>query len=186
VALHIPISNLQSATCLPTVESTLCALRLGREEGKITIFNPAPANAVLPDEAFTLCDIICPNETEAAIISGNDAVETSEGAEAAALMLINKGAKSVVMTLGARGALVATSADDMEIIASPKLSKDQVVDTTGAGDSFIGSMASFLAKGLPLKDAVRRACVVASITVQAKGAQASYPNAKDLPADVLA
>jgi ribokinase len=168
------------------VESTLTALRIGREEGKITIFNPAPANAVLPDEAFTLCDIICPNETEAAIISGNSAVETSEGAQAAAKVLIEKGAKSVVMTLGARGALVATSIDDMEIIESPKLKKEQVVDTTGAGDSFIGSMASFLAKGQPLKDAVRRACAVASVTVQAKGAQASYPEAKDLPADLLA
>jgi ribokinase len=158
------------------LDGTRLALRKARAAGVLTIFNPAPAGSDLPDELFELSDICCPNETEAEILTGIR-VKTVEDAEAAAQRLLARGAQNVIITLGARGSLLVNQAGAQHI----ETEVVQPVDTVGAGDAFVGSLAYFLAGGKALPDAIRRANQIASISVQYAGAQSSYPRVKDLP-----
>eukprot|EP01012_Entosiphon_sulcatum_P029277 TRINITY_DN35633_c0_g1_i2.p1 TRINITY_DN35633_c0_g1~~TRINITY_DN35633_c0_g1_i2.p1 ORF type:complete len:314 (+),score=51.99 TRINITY_DN35633_c0_g1_i2:29-970(+) len=162
------------------VAITLKALRVAREEGVTTIFNPAPARADLPDEIYKLSDIICPNEPEAQMLTGLP-VATQAEAEAAARVLLSRGAGKVIMTLGERGSLLVTP-DHAELVPSIPV---KAIDTTGAGDSFVGSLVYFMARGFDLPTAMRRANHIAGISVTAHGTQTSFPTAAQVPADVL-
>lgn len=161
-------------------DATLAALRIGREAGAITLFNPAPAQADLPPEFYAVSDIFCPNETETATLTGMP-VNTKEEAEAAAHELLRRGAKTVILTLGERGSFLVTPAKSVMVPSTPV----KAVDTTGAGDAFVGSLAFFLARGLPIEAAMDRANRIAAISVQSPGAQASFPWAEQIPADLL-
>ena len=154
-------------------------LRKAREAGVMTIFNPAPASRDLPDELFELSNICCPNETEAEILTGVT-IQNEEDAAEAAHRLLDRGAQNVIITLGARGSLLVNGAETLHI----ETDVVQPVDTVGAGDAFVGSLAYFLAGGKALPDAIRRANQIASISVQYAGAQSSYPRVKDLPQDL--
>lgn len=162
------------------VESTLAALRIAREAGVTTIFNPAPARTDLPEEIYGLSDIFCPNESETELLTGMP-VDTREQVEKAARSLLARGAKNVILTLGARGSLLVNPQETTYVPATPV----KAVDTTGAGDAFVGSLAYFLAAGKPLTEAMHRANIVASISVQKPGTQTSFPNASELPAGLL-
>lgn len=159
---------------------TLAALQVAHEEGTRTILNPAPAREDLPAEAYGLSDILCPNEPETELLSGGQVV-TFEEAVIQAEVLRARGAGAVVLTLGERGCLVVDEDGPTELPA------DQVeaVDTTGAGDAFVGSLAHFLAGGATLRDAATRAVVVATRSVLHRGTQTSFPSAADLPSDLL-
>lgn len=152
------------------VESTLEAFRIAKAAGVPTILNPAPA-APLPDELLQLSDIIAPNETETEQLTGLS-VTTIEDAEKAARALLKRGPRTVILTLGERGALLvdATSVEHIPPI------NVKAVDPTGAGDSFIGSLAVFLGEGLDLGSAIRRANAVAALSVTKIGTQISFPN----------
>ncbi|MFN8441108.1 MAG: ribokinase [Caldilineaceae bacterium] len=152
------------------VESTLEAFRIAKAAGVPTILNPAPA-APLPDELLQLSDIIAPNETETEQLTGLS-VTTIEDAEKAARALLKRGPRTVILTLGERGALLvdATSVEHIPPI------NVKAVDPTGAGDSFIGSLAVFLGEGLDLGSAIRRANAVAALSVTKIGTQTSFPN----------
>ena len=160
--------------------ASLQALRIAREEGVRTIFNPAPARCDLPAEAYSLSDIFCPNESETEILTGLP-VKGPRQAEAAAKVLLARGARAVVLTLGERGSLLATTERVLHVDA-PRV---KALDTTGAGDAFVGSLAFFLARGLDLEEAMRRAVRIASLSVQASGTQSSFPRAAELPATLL-
>jgi len=163
------------------VEASLAAFRIARRNGVKTIFNPAPATTGVPEEFFSLTDIICPNETETAQLTGLP-VETMAEAEEAAEELRKRGPGTVILTLGEKGSLMARDDRTEHIPADPA----KAIDSTGAGDSFIGSLAFFLASGKDLPDAVGRASKIAAISVQFRGAQDSFPDASDLPKDLLA
>jgi ribokinase len=153
------------------IETTLEAFRVAREKpGVLTILNPAPA-APLPDELIALSDIIAPNEVEAAMLTDMPTTTDAE-AVAAGRRLQERGAKTVVMTLGARGALILDGASEPVRVAAQQV---QAVDTTGAGDAFVGSLAYFLAVGRALRDAVERACAIATKSVLKTGTQISFP-----------
>ena len=126
------------------VPTTVAALRAGRAAGLLTVFNSAPApTAPLPPELFTLCDVVCPNETEAALMTGMP-TETLAEAEAAARRIIEMGAKSVVMTSGGSRGCMLVSPDapkPLHVEVPPELRGAKVVDTTGAGDGFLGALA---------------------------------------------
>ena len=125
------------------VPTTVAALRAGRAAGLLTVFNSAPApTAPLPPELFTLCDVVCPNETEAALMTGMP-TETLAEAEAAARRIIEMGAKSVVMTLGSRGCMLVSPDEPkpLHVEVPPELRGAKVVDTTGAGER-VGERAS--------------------------------------------
>lgn len=162
------------------VKLTLKALRVAREVGTPTILNPAPAASSLPEEIYRLTDIFCPNESEAEILTGQK-IDSIAGAESRARELLARGVKTVVVTLGGEGCLIVDQERALHIPAD----KVKVVDTTGAGDSFVGALAHFLAAGLSLEEAAKRAVKVASISVQGKGTQSSFPDKKDIQADIL-
>lgn len=158
------------------LETTLAALRVAREEGTRTILDPAPARPELPEDAYRLADVLCPNESETEDLSGLP-VGSEREAEAAARELLGRGAGSVVLTLGERGCLVVAGGEATRLPAEPV----RAVDTTGAGDAFVGSLAFLLAAGLPLVEAAARANRVAAVSVRGCGTQTSFPTAADLP-----
>jgi ribokinase len=163
------------------VELTLAALRIARQESVTTIFNPAPARSSLPEELYQLSDIFCPNESETELLT-ELAVGTVEEAETAARILLERGAGTIILTLGERGSLLVSSDGSTHVPANPV----KALDTTGAGDAFVGSLAYFLADGKPMTEAMRRANHIAAISVQSSGTQTSFPVAEDLPPDLLA
>lgn len=173
-------------------EAALEALRVGKEVGAFTILNPAPAPmSPLPKEFYKYVDLIIPNETELRTLC---AEEASQDEDTMAKALISRGASSVIVTLGARGALIVSQdwADkDGELVtthvnALPNLPSNSldVVDTVGAGDAFCGSLAAYLSAGLRLTNAATNACSVASMSVRKRGAQPSYPRASELPSEL--
>lgn len=161
-------------------DTILTALRLAHEAGVTTIFNPAPVRSEIPAEFYPYIDILCPNESETERLTGM-AVNTLEEATAAAQNLLNRGPRTIILTLGERGSLFVTT-EGSQHIPAPSV---QAVDTTGAGDAFVGSLAYYLAEGQPLAEAMNRANRIAAISVQAPGTQSSFPNLADLPADLL-
>ncbi|MFC3145945.1 ribokinase, partial [Psychromarinibacter halotolerans] len=140
------------------------ALEIAREGGAITILNPAPA-AELPEGMLALCDYVTPNESEAEAITGLP-VTTVEEAQAAAEMLLARGAKAAIITLGEKGALYhdATRSEHVPVFPVGK-----VVETTGAGDAFNGAFATGLAEGMDPVEAMRFGCACASISVTRPG-----------------
>ncbi len=159
------------------VPATLEAFRLAKRGGTRTLLNPAPA-ADLPEELLALTDVLIPNELEAAALTGR-AITSPEDALEAAEQLLGRGLKTVVITLGGRGAVLAQRGEGAVHIATEVV---KAVDTTGAGDAFVGSVAYFTACApeLPLADVVERACRVASLSVQREGTQTSYPYRAEL------
>lgn len=162
------------------LEVTRAALSIAREEGVTTVLNPAPARAELSADLYHLADVLCPNEPETELLTGLP-VGSAEQAVAAAQHLRGRGTGTVVLTLGARGCLVvdddgasAFDSDDVE-----------VVDTTGAGDAFVGGLAHLLAAGASVRDAAARAARIAAISVTGRGTQTSFPHAADLPPELL-
>ena len=153
------------------VETTLAALRIARDEGVRTIFNPAPAREELPEELYRLSDILCPNEPETELLTGMPADE------AAARELLARGAGAIVLTLGERGCLVVEGDTAVEA----PVERVQAVDTTGAGDAFVGALAVLVAEGRPLVEAAERANAVAAVSVRSRGTQTSFPTAAELP-----
>jgi len=162
------------------LEITLAALCVAHQEGVKTIFNPAPARPNLPDELYQLSNIFCPNESETELLTDMP-VGTLEEAETAARVLVKRGAGTVILTLGERGSLLVTDSTTEHVPVEPV----KALDTTGGGDAFVGSLTYFLASGKPLSEAIKRANHVAAISVQSSGTQTSFPEAKDLPSEIL-
>lgn len=162
------------------LEITHAALRTAREESTLTILNPAPAAAALAPELYELADVFCPNEPETELLLGHP---LAPGGEAdAASELLERGAGSVILTLGERGCLLQTRAESVHLPGESV----EATDTTGAGDAFVGSLAYYLARGEPLVEAAARANRIAAISVQERGTQTSFPDADSLPPDLLA
>lgn len=160
--LEVPLATVQKAA------------EIARSVGVRVILNPAPARE-LPEELLTLVDVLVPNETEAAMLSGI-MVQTPEDLRAAAGVLQRKGVEQVLITLGAEGALLVDSAQERQIKAYPV----KAVDATAAGDAFIGAYAAALAQGLPPGDALRWSAAAGALAVTRKGAQSSLPSRKEL------
>lgn len=157
---------LQLETPLKTVE---VAARIGAMKGARVILNPAPARP-LPDSLLRHISILTPNETEAALLTGVK-LTGIRAAERAASKLLRRGVPTVVMTLGANGALIANE-QGMQLVPAFKV---KPVDTTAAGDVFNGALAVALAEGQPLVQAVCMANAAAALSVGRLGAQTSAP-----------
>jgi ribokinase len=162
-----------------SIDASIEAFKIAKSNSVISILNPAPARSV-PEELIKLTDIIIPNETECEAITGQKVFDISS-AVIASKAFLSKGVKFVIVTLGDNGAALV-SKDKAEIIPTLKV---KAVDTTAAGDSFIGALASKLNKRdelnfESLKNAVIFANKVASIVVQREGAQSSLPYLKEI------
>jgi ribokinase len=151
------------------LETAYAAIRFGQENGVRTVLNPAPARRNLDMGVVTQASFLIPNETELAILTDMP-VESEAEVATAAQSLVKQGVETVIVTLGARGALLATREGAQPI---PPV-KVQAVDTTGAGDAFIGSFARYLAGGLPLEAALNQATRYSAFSVTRHGAQKSF------------
>lgn len=152
------------------------AMHLGRAAGATTILNPAPARPV-PRGLLAEVDILTPNGPEARVMLGLDPVAELDSREIGARLLAT-GPRTVVLTLGAEGALIV-SADGTEAVAPEPV---EVVDATGAGDAFTGTLAAMLARGLTLSDAVRASAVAGALACTALGVIPALPDAAALGA----
>jgi ribokinase len=150
------------------VETVYYTIGFARKHGIRCILNPAPAQAV-DMAALKDLDYFVPNESEAETITGS-AVKNVDDAKRCAEKLIADGIRRVIITLGANGSLLATR-DGSEHVA-PFAVKS--IDSTGAGDAFIGSFAVFLGEGVPEKEAVRRANLYAGLSTTGVGTQKSF------------
>ena len=164
----------------PTV---LHAARVTRQNGIRVILNPAPAQS-LPDELISLVDFIIPNETELNLLTGVPVTDAAS-AEQAARTLLARGAKNVIVTLGSKGALVV-SANQSTLVSAFNVN---VVDTTAAGDAFIGGFASKLIESSgrsltptdkEVEDAVRHANACGALAATKFGAQPSLPTKEEV------
>jgi ribokinase len=155
------------------LETVYHTVRFARANRIRCIVNPAPAVPAQMSD-LTGADYFVPNETEAELITGRP-VKTLEDAVACATDLLQKGFQRVVITLGVRGSLFATQAGHIHIEPFPVTA----VDTTGAGDAFIGSLAAFLAEGMPERDALARANLYAALSTTRVGTQKSFATRAD-------
>ena len=151
------------------LETVVETARLAKENDSIFILNPAPAREI-PEEIYSLIDYLTPNETELQILS-NMMVSDENSAEKAAKLLLEKGVKNIIITMGEKGALLVNQYHT-ELHSTRKV---DVVDTTAAGDAFNGALAYSLACGRELSESINFANRAASISVTRMGAQSSMP-----------
>jgi ribokinase len=162
------------------LELSFFALCRARQAGVRTIFNPAPAMPNLPREIYEYSDILCPNESEAEMLTGMS-VSSIDQCEECGRDLLRRGAGAVILTLGERGCMVVTNDSAVHIPAQ----KVAAVDSTGAGDAFVGSLAYYLGGGLPLAEAAAKAGVVATRSVLRRGTQTSFPTREEMLHDTV-
>ena len=162
---------MQLETPLATVQA---AADLAAKASVRVILNPAPART-LPDKLLKKVSIITPNETEAELLTGIK-VDSEAAASKAADKLLTRGVKTVIITLGSRGAFVAGEGV-RKLVPGFKV---KAVDTTAAGDVFNGALAVALGEGRPVIEAVQFANAAAAISVTRLGAQPSAPVRKEI------
>lgn len=168
-ASHVLITQLE----IP-VETAGYALELARKADVISILNPAPARHV-PPEILKNADLVTPNETELRIMLGR-APDANVNVIDLCDELLQMGVQRIVLTRGARGALIVTREGYHNIPAF----EINVVDTTGAGDAFNGALATYLARGMPLEPAVRHAVAAGALACTKLGVIPSLPRTEDI------
>jgi ribokinase len=162
------------APCETMIETIAEAFRIAHTVGCRCVLNPAPARE-LPHELLSVLDVIVPNELELETLTRRP-TETLDNVTAAAEALRERGPRTVIVTLGPRGALVVGPEGRTHIPGLPVAA----VDTSGAGDSFSGALVTCLAEGGTIVEAARRANVVAAKSVTRPGTQASFPRREEL------
>lgn len=168
---EVAVMLTQLETPLPI---TLAAVRRAHEAGITVILDPAPARE-LPEEIWPLVDIIKPNETEAALLTGI-AVDSPQSAAEAGRWFIERGAGAAIVTMAGAGSVLVT-ADGVSEHAPIRV---DVVDTTAAGDAYAGHLAASIAAGLGLDEAIRRAGAAGAATVTRRGASGSIATAAEV------
>ncbi len=161
------------------LETVYHTIRFAKEHSVRCIVNPAPA---LPADlsALALADYLILNETEAEVISGR-AVQSAADLSACVDALLDRGLRRVILTLGAQGAVLASPSERRHVPAFPV----SAVDTTGAGDAFIGSLAVFLTEAMPEEEAVSRASLYAALSATRTGTQKSFPKRAEFEAELI-
>jgi ribokinase len=153
------------------VEAVTALARQCLAAGARLVLNAAPPEARLSAEVLRVCDPLVVNAHEASALTGAPVADSVQTARSAAEALLRGGCRSVVLTLGSAGAVVLDGSSSWHVAAPPV---DRVVDTTGAGDCLVGTLAARLAAGDDLPTATADAVRTATLAVQRAGAQPSY------------
>ena len=159
-----------------SIDATMYALKLAKNNECTTILNPAPATN-LPDDCFQNVDFFTPNETEVGFFI-NQSIESEKDCQSAAKVFLDKGIKNILITLGEKGCFFKNNEEEF-LIPAKKLSVP-VVDTTGAGDAFNGAFTVALSKNKNYKEAIEFASLVAGISVTREGAANSMPTIEEI------
>jgi ribokinase len=159
-------------------EANARAIHAARQAGWFVMLNPAPARPI-PAELLALVDLVTPNETEAAAIAGRPVASVADALAAArSLLALGAGAGAVIVTLGGGGAVYCDASRAWHCPAVPV----QAVDTTAAGDAYIGALAAALAEQKPLEECLGFAAAAAGLAVTRLGAQPSLASRAELAA----
>ena len=156
------------------MDSVLHAAKRYKTKGTTVILNPAPARQI-PEELLTLIDILVPNESELSLLT-NMPVTDIKSAELAAQEILKRGVKTVIVTMGSKGALLVTDAQVKQVDTY----NVEVVDTTAAGDAFIGGFASAMLHSKSLEESVRYGCACGALATTKLGAQPSLPTKEEV------
>jgi ribokinase len=165
--------------CEIPIEIVEEAAKIASSAGVITILNPAPAQP-LSDELLKCVTILTPNETETELLTGMEVKNDSDAVNAAS-MILAKGVEVVIITIGSKGALLATK-DETTIISGYSV---EAKDTTAAGDVFNGALAIAIAENKSLNEAIQFANAAAALSVTRMGAQPSAPKREEIEAMIL-
>lgn len=177
----VPVEVWQNArvfvACLESpLETVMAGLRRAKQNGLTTIINPAPADReILFAVGLRLIDLITPNETEAALLTGCE-VRTADDAETAARQLQSAGCSRVIITRGEQGCCVL----DGDVVTHLPAQPVEAIDAVAAGDVFNGALATALAEGRSLIESARWANTAAAISVTRRGAQPSIPTRDEI------
>ncbi|MBE1445883.1 ribokinase [Paenibacillus sp. OAS669] len=155
---------------------TRYALETAKQRGAQTYFNPAPALEI-EEDVFPLVDVMILNESEAEFITSIRLEEDLSNVRQAARQIIDLGVKEVIITLGEKGSLYMNGQEEAVFTSAYPV---HVVDTTAAGDTFIGSFIVARQQGMTIKDALQRASAASAIAVSRAGAQESIPHAEEI------
>jgi ribokinase len=158
------------------LDAVIRAAQAARARGVTVILDPAPAQP-LPPELYQAVDILTPNETETALLTGQ-AVTDAASAARAARTLRERGPRRVIIKMGGRGAYALDNTEGC-LYAAPRV---EVVDTVAAGDAFNGGLAVALAEGRPFQEAVRWGIAAGALSVTRAGAQAAMPSRAEVEA----
>jgi len=161
------------ASCEVPLDATMEAFRIARDGGAVTVLNPAPAHP-LPDELLRLCDVLTPNENEVPVLA---ALAGGASVDAGAQALLERGAKALLVTLGAAGCMLYRPGRPPHGISGRRMT---VVDSIGAGDTFTGALAAAMARGEPLPEAMRWANAAAALSVTGRGAIGGMPGREEV------
>ncbi len=159
------------------VEAVITAIRIARNYKVLTILDPAPALQTFPPELLCV-DVVCPNESEASLITGLPVTNVAE-AVVAARHLQSLGAKIAIITLGSLGCVVCDESDNPRHVPSFPVT---AVDTTAAGDAFAGALGFCLAQGQPIFEALCFASAAGAIATTRRGAQPAMPRLDEVNA----
>ena len=154
------------------LETVRAAAAVARAAGTRVLLNAAPVRP-LPSEVLALVDVLIVNETEAAQLAGDDATDLFSRAQA-----LTRSVPSVIITLGSAGSILLHRGDAE--LTRVEAHEVEAVDTTGAGDTFCGALASALDEGLDLASAARFATAASALSVQRAGAVPSIPHRKEI------
>lgn len=163
------------------LETVYAAIDFAKEKGIMVLLNPAPASKELSIEKACLCDFFVPNETELSILTGMP-TDTVDEVKAAAKVLLDKGLKNVIVTMGSKGSMWLSN-EGQEMVPTQKV---KAVDTTGAGDSFIGCFVENYGRNGEILAAMQEASKYAAMGVTRKGAQSSYATRAEFEASEFA
>lgn len=157
------------------MDATAELLEIAKKSGKTIVLNPAPAVTDVPDSLYAEIDYLTPNETELKKLTGLN-TDTEEEIEEAAKVLLAKGVKNLLVTIGSKGAMLINE-NGTKVYPGFKV---DAVDTTAAGDTFNAGFIVGLSEGMEVEEAIRFANAAASITVTRKGAQPSIPSREEV------
>jgi len=153
------------------LETVYHAIEFGRKHGIEVLLNPAPALRELDMAYACKCDFFVPNETELEILTGMP-IDSYDNICRAARSLTDKGLNNIIVTMGEKGARWRPRGPEGHVPAS----KVNAVDTSGAGDAFIGCFAHYYVQSGDVETAMKKASRFAAFSVTGKGTQSSYPS----------